>query len=283
MPELELPYRLIALDLDGTLLNPQKELTEGNRRALLAAAGRGTHIVPTTGRFFEGMPEAVRSLPCIRYAITINGAQVQDRQTGEVLYRAEIPNRRAIEVMEQLDTLPVIYDCYMDNWGYMTETLYAQGPAYIQDPHVLKMLLELRKPVPELKAFLRETGRDVQKIQFFFPTVEERIRRLPQMQALFPDLNVCSALGNNVEINAPAANKGDALKALCRHLGLPVSQSLAFGDGLNDLSMIQAAGLGVAMENGDPVVKAAAGAIAPSCGEDGVGRFMETLLEQGLL
>ena len=133
MPELELPYRLIALDLDGTLLNPQKELTEGNRRALLAAAGRGTHIVPTTGRFFEGMPEAVRSLPCIRYTITINGAQVQDRQTGDVLYRAEIPNRRAIEVMEQLDTLPVIYDCYMDNWGYMTETLYAQGPAYIQD------------------------------------------------------------------------------------------------------------------------------------------------------
>ncbi len=137
-------YKLIALDLDGTLLNEKKELTPRNKAALFAAAERGAYIVPTTGRFFEGMPEAVRSLPFLRYAITINGAQVQDRQTGEVLYRAEISNQRAIEVMTELDKLPVIYDCYMENWGYMTKRLYDLCPQYAKNEHVLKMLLDLR-------------------------------------------------------------------------------------------------------------------------------------------
>lgn len=276
-------YKLIALDLDGTLLNEKKELTPRNKAALFAAAERGAYIVPTTGRFFEGMPEAVRSLPFLRYAITINGAQVQDRQTGEVLYRAEISNQRAIEVMTELDKLPVIYDCYMENWGYMTKRLYDLCPQYAKNEHVLKMLLDLRKPVPELKAFLKEQGKDVQKIQFFFPTVEERIARLPEMEALFPDLNVCSALGNNVELNAPAANKGDAIRALCARLGIAAEESIAFGDGLNDLTMIETAGLGVAMENGEPVVKAAAKRIAPHHGEDGVGQVLEDLMAKGLL
>ena len=276
-------YKLIALDLDGTLLNEKKELTPRNKAALFATAERGAYIVPTTGRFFEGMPEAVRTLPFLRYAITINGAQVQDRQTGEVLYRAEIPNKRAIEVMTELDKLPVIYDCYMENWGYMSEKLYALCPQYARNEHVLRMLLDLRKPVPELKAFLQEQQKDVQKIQFFFPTVEERIARLPEMEALFPDLNVCSALGNNVELNAPAANKGDAIRALCAHLGISVEESIAFGDGLNDLTMIETAGLGVAMENGEATVKAAAQRIAPHHGEDGVGRVLEDLMAEGLL
>ncbi len=137
--------------------------------------------------------------------------------------------------------------------------------------------------MPELKAFLKEQGKVVQKIQFFFPTVEERIARLPEMEALFPDLNVCSALGNNVELNAPAANKGDAIRALCARLGIAVEESIAFGDGLNDLTMIETAGLGVAMENGEPVVKAAAKRIAPHHGEDGVGQVLEDLMAKGLL
>ena len=73
--------RIVALDLDGTLLDSEKRLSEVNRVALEAAARRGIAIVPTTGRFFGAMPEPVRNLPFVRYAITINGAQVYDRLT----------------------------------------------------------------------------------------------------------------------------------------------------------------------------------------------------------
>ena len=85
------PVGIIALDLDGTLLNSDKELSPGNRAALERAAEAGYEIVPTTGRFYGGMPQVIRELPFVRYVITINGAEVADRRTGEVMYRAEIP------------------------------------------------------------------------------------------------------------------------------------------------------------------------------------------------
>lgn len=116
-------YKLIALDLDGTLLNSKKELTARTAAALEAAAARGIQIVPTTGRFFDGMPQIIRDLPYLRYAITINGAQVQDLMRGDIIYRGEIPLAQAVEIMTHLDTMPVIYDCYMDNWGWMTCSL----------------------------------------------------------------------------------------------------------------------------------------------------------------
>ena len=78
-------YRLIALDLDGTLLNSEKQLTEENARALADAAAQGIWIVPTTGRFFDGMPQVIRELPYLRYAITINGAQVMDSHRADHL------------------------------------------------------------------------------------------------------------------------------------------------------------------------------------------------------
>ena len=88
--------RLIALDLDGTLLTTDKRLTERSRKALERAASSGIYIVPTTGRFYNAMPLSVRELPFLRYAITINGACVESIGTGEVLYHAEIPRDTAL-------------------------------------------------------------------------------------------------------------------------------------------------------------------------------------------
>ena len=115
--------RIIALDLDGTLLDSQKRLSSANRAALERAAGKGILIVPTTGRFFGMMPPAVRDLPFVRYAITINGAQVYDRETDTALVRDEIPLETALGVMELLDGHDVIYDCYRNNWGWMTAAM----------------------------------------------------------------------------------------------------------------------------------------------------------------
>ena len=132
--------RLIALDLDGTLLTTEKVLTEENRKALLRCAEEGVEIVPATGRFYGGMPENIRSLPFVHYAITVNGAQVYDIARDEALYKGEIPVEEAVEIMSFLDTLPVIYDCYMDNWGWMTKGLYDLAPVYAPHKHSLQHL-----------------------------------------------------------------------------------------------------------------------------------------------
>ena len=270
--------RLIALDLDGTLLNSAKELTPRSRAALAAAAEAGIEIVPSTGRFFGGMPEAVRALPFLRYAITINGAQVYDIRNDSSLYSALIPLDEAIAIMEFLDGMPLIYDCYMDNHGWMTQSMWDCAEEFAPDEHYRKMMRGLRKPVPELKAFLREQGRDVQKVQFFTKDLALRDRLLDEVGRRFPALIVSSSLANNVEINHEKANKGDALLCLAEKLGLSRSQTMAFGDGLNDLRMLADAGTGVAMGNARPEVVAVADRVTLDNDSDGVAAVIETLL-----
>jgi len=266
MPEI----RIIALDLDGTLLNSRKELTPENYRALELAAAAGIEIVPTTGRFYGAMPKVIRDLPFVNYAITINGAQIYDKRRDTSVFKAEIPLAQAIEIMEFLDTLPVIYDCFMGNAAWMTKTLQDLSPEFAPDEHYLKMLLELRQPVPELKAFVKEQGRDVQKIQFFTKDMDLRERMLQEMQPLFPNTLVSTSVVNNVEINHHHANKGKAIHALARYLGVDPACTMAFGDALNDMSMMEAAGIGVAMANGHPLVKEKADFVTLNCDENGV-------------
>ena len=270
-------YQLIALDLDGTLLDSGKQLSAKNAAALRRAFDGGAQIVPTTGRFFDGMPPVIRELPYLRYAITINGAQVLDIGSGEVLYRAELPLAQALEILEYLDTLPVIYDCYCGSWGWITRAMQEAAPAFIANEHSLRMVQELRTPVDELKAYLRARGDDVQKIQLFLQDVSQRPAVMAELERRFPGTVASTSLPNNIEINTAAANKGSAVRALAAHLGIPIEKTISFGDGSNDLSMIRACGLGVAMANACPAVLAAADRVTTSCDESGVAAVLNEL------
>ena len=261
---------IIALDLDGTLLNTDKELSRGNLSALERAAAAGFAVVPTTGRFYGGMPEVIRNFPFVRYVITVNGAEVADLHTGEIIYKAEIPCGQAIEMMSLLDEYPVIYDCYQSNGGFITAALKELVDETVSSPHYRKMIRELRRSVPELKAFLAERNLDVQKVQVFTKYPELRLKLMKELPLRFENLSVSSSVPDNIEINQIQANKGEALLALVKHLGLRREQTIAFGDGLNDLSMLREAGVGVAMANACPEAKELADWIAPSCDEDGV-------------
>lgn len=278
--------RIIALDLDGTLLDSQKRLSDANRLALERAAESGMHIVPTTGRFFGMMPQSVRDLPFVRYAITVNGAQVYDRKTDAAIVREEIPIAMAVDLMRLLDRHDVIYDCYRSNWGWMTSALQMKAADYATDAHYLKMIREFRKPVPELKSHLLGTAPegDVQKVMMFSRNsadgkqVAEAVR--DEVMASFPGLKITSSTWNNLEFNIASANKGNSLRRFAEHLGLTLENCMAFGDGLNDLSMIEAAGIGVAMSNAHPDVLAAADVVAASNDEDGVARVISELLHE---
>lgn len=277
--------RIVALDLDGTLLDSQKRLSEASRLALEKAAASGMHIVPTTGRFFGMMPQAVRDLPFVRYAITINGAQVYDRETDTAIVREEIPFDVALRLMRLLDRYDVIYDCYRSNWGWMTETMQGKAEAYATDAHYLRMIREFRKPVADLKSHLIETASegDVQKVMLFTRNAPEGGRDAEMIRAevetAFPELKVTASTWNNLEFNISTANKGNSLRRFAECLGLTLDNCMAFGDGLNDLSMIEAAGTGVAMSNAHPEVLAAADAVTESNDEDGVAKELLRYLD----
>ncbi len=272
------PAGIIALDLDGTLLNSRKELSRVSLQVLEKAAETGYAIVPTTGRFYGAMPEAVKNLPFVDYAITINGAQVQDLAAEKILYCAELPWQQACAIMKWLDQFPVIYDCYMENAAFMTAAQKEKIDEIIHDAHYRRMFHELRNPVRELKDFVREkgmSGSGVQKIQFFTADPAVRLQLMEELPKRFANLAVSSSHMQNVEINQSHANKGDALLALAEYLQIPREKTFAFGDGLNDLSMIEKAGMGIAMENACEAVKAAADYVTASCDADGVAKAIE--------
>lgn len=278
--------KLIALDLDGTLLNSQKELTARNAAALTRAAAAGIEIVPCTGRFFGGMPEAVRELPFLHYAITVNGAQVYDIRRDRAIARTEIPLKLVLRIMEYLDTVPVAYDCFRENWGWMSRKFWDNIERYTTDPHYHSMVRSLRTPVPELKAWLREECENspatahgaVQKIQLFTTDFALRDRLLLELPGQFPETAVTSSFNNNIEINLASAHKGAVLLQLADYLKIGREQTAAFGDGSNDVTLLRLAGLGVAMANACPAALAAADVVTTSCDEDGVARVLEKLL-----
>ena len=266
--------RLIAFDLDETLLNSDKSLSDENREALERAAEAGILIVPATGRFLGGIPENIRSLP-IRYAITMNGSEVADVQTDARLYRAYIPNERAQALMRYFDTLPVAYDCYMGGKGYIAKEFLDRIEDYIVTPVYIVMAHRNRTAVPYLPDFIAERGLPLQKLQIFTPDSTYKAALMRELALRYPDLVITTSTPENIEINAKEATKGHALKALCTHLGIPASQAMAFGDGLNDLSMLEAAGTGVAMANAAEPLKKAADYITLSNNEAGVAHAIK--------
>lgn len=264
--------KIIVLDLDGTLLTGSKEISPENYAALERAAKAGVHIVPCTGRFYDGMPEAVRQLPFVRYAITVNGAEIYDAVEKKVLHSALIPADLADRVFAYMDTLPVIYDCFQDGWGWMDRELYEKADGFTKDPHMLDMIRMLRTPIAGFRQVIRSRGRGIQKTQMFFQDLQLRQQVLEAFPQQFPELIATSSMVNNIEINSRDANKGEALRQLCRQLGVDIQDTMAFGDGLNDVTMLRAAGIGVAMGNADASIQAEADIVTDTNDNHGVAK-----------
>ena len=274
--------KLIAFDLDGTLLDDEKRIPPENLRALEAAAERGWVPVPATGRIVRGIPEPVKALPGLRYFIVSNGAGGYDAAEDRLLYRGDVPLELALRCYEYMDTLPVIYDCYQNESGWMTRSMYeACAPYFPTEPHMLEIVKRLRVPVDDLKETLRQRGEPLQKLQMFFKPedLDERERQLRRIPELFPELVATTSVSNNIEINSVNAGKGKALLALAKLLDIDPKDTLAFGDGTNDCEMLEMAGWGVAMQNADPRVKAVADEICESNNDAGVGKTILRLLE----
>lgn len=276
-------YKIIAFDLDGTFLRDDKSISEENLRALEAAAARGIEPVPATGRIFRGVPPQLKELSCIRYYILSNGAAVYDSREDRILYRGDVPLALALRCYEYLDTLPVIYDCYQNEQGWITRSMLEAAPPYFAlEPEVLKMLYGLRKPVEDLKETLRQRGEGLQKLQVFFKPEDEELRQatIREIPRRFPELTATTSVKNNIEINSISAGKGKALRGLCAALGIDPARSVAFGDGSNDSEMLRMAGLGVAMANASDAVKREADLVTESNEACGVAKSIWRLLEE---
>ncbi|MBQ9418752.1 MAG: HAD family phosphatase [Synergistaceae bacterium] len=262
--------KLIAFDLDGTLLTSQQEISPATRDALSRAADEGIEIVPSTGRFWSVIPDCVRDLGFINYALTLNGAEIYDVKNSKSLAKFEMTPQSALEMAKFFDDIDgIIYDCIIDGQGYMKRELYEQIPDFMVGEWQAKIVQGFRKPVDDFYDRIKKSN-GVQKMQIFTLDKDLRLNMLKVLPVVFRENLFTSSIPNNIEINDKQANKGAALKFLAEYLNIPIEKTIAFGDGSNDLSMIEAAGVGVAMGNSCKEVLDAADFVTSDCDHDGV-------------
>ena len=265
--------RLVAFDLDGTLFNDKKEITPETFATLERAANMGIEIVPSTGRFWNAIPGNIKALDFVRYALTLNGAAIFDVKAGKIIAEFTIPVLRAETLCRVFDDLGVIYDFVAGGKGYMRRDNYDRLADVMIGEWQVKIVRDMRSPVDDVYDTLRNYS-GVQKMQIYTLDAGLRENLLKSLPHVFPKLLFTSSVPNNIEINDTSANKGDGLRFLAAHLGLHMEDVLAFGDGLNDMTMIEAAGIGAAMSNGVQEVKDIADYIAPDNNHDGVAEWI---------
>ena len=270
--------RLIGLDLDGTTLTTDKKLTAHTRKVLETCLERGIQILPATGRTRAAIPDYLRELKGLRYMILSNGANVYDLNSDEVIYTNCIPWERAREIFDILENYDTYFDFYAMGRGWSEARSFDHTDRYNIEPHIEKLIHESRTRIDDMYQWMDEHHAPVEKFNMFFASPEKREQAYEELMSI-PDLAATNSLSNNIELNYYSCNKGDALISLAKILGIAPEQTMACGDGNNDLSMIRAAGLGVAMENGEACVREAADFITRSNDEEGVAYAIELFCE----
>lgn len=261
--------RLIALDLDGTVFNEKKEITPAVRSAIIAALKQKIIVMPATGRPEAGLPESFLQIPGVQYALTSNGARIIDISAGHAVYEDKMPLREALKVLDYMADCGCIPDVYIDGEVFVERTAYEHVLKTFDLGGLLPYFLKSRQPVENLREFMIKKGNDVEKINLM---IQEQDKRKAMMQELhdLTRLSISSGLSINIEITSPTVNKGTAIVNFGKQLGISREQIMACGDSGNDLDMIKAAGLGVAMGNADKEIKAIADYITRSNEKDGV-------------
>ncbi len=271
--------KLIALDLDGTLLTTDHRVTEYTRTVLQQAIAQGCEVVVSSGRPISAIPKELLEFPGMRYVVSANGARVVDLKEKKTLYENLIPVATAEQVLDLLAGYDNVYEIFVDGIGYTLAKGLEKLEHYFPTPAMRKYMTTTRIPVEDVKETLYKYNRPVDKIHGIFHSREEK-KLAGKELAKIPGLEVSGAFGNNHEINAAGTNKGFALRCLGESIGITVDEMMACGDGMNDYEMFRTVGLAVAMENGHPDVKAIADFVTTRNDEDGVAKAIEQFVLQ---
>lgn len=267
---------LVAFDLDGTTLTEHKYLSQGNRQALEEAAKRGMVLVPASGRMKDFLPPEITGLPGVRYAITANGAGVYDLVEGKTVWQCLIPNEKAQAVQRVLNEYDLFVEYYDGGRSITRKGDPERAISHFGFPREkLHFLTKDYEFVDDLSEMLVQTGLQPEKINLpYLSTPQLRKEVWERIEAL-GGLHLTSSIPDNIEVNVQGADKGNALKALSQRLGIPEENVMALGDNGNDVTMLQYAGVSVAMGDGSQEAKDAAKYVTLPHTEDGLARALE--------
>jgi len=265
-------YKLIAMDLDGTLNNDQKIITEKTKAALMAAQKAGIRLAlasarPSPGLFKER--DILRLQDHKGILMSYNGGRIVDAETGKVLFETSMDLAETKQVLQKLESLPVtpilddgVQFYVADKNGYKVDYECKNNNMVCSEVGNLADFLTFA-PIKILMSVQPEELADVQK----------------QIAAFLPEsLTVVQTAAFYLEVIPRVINKGQGIRDICKVLQITPAEVISFGDAANDIPMLVEAGVGVAMGNASDAVKQAADLVTLSNNEDGIAAALEKLL-----
>lgn len=273
-------------DMDGTFLTTEKTVSETSRHALDAIAEAGFEFVPCTGRALTGIPAVVLDHPSVHYAVSSNGAAVYrlgpagSRLEGAERIRLVPLSREAAHaVWDIAQAYDVTFDVFADNHSFLRRDLYDRLEDFVDDPYTLASMRAGRTPVDEEPDETIDRVHDLERLAMYWRDSDDRDRIVEAVGAI-EGVALTRSYPMNIEVMDKDASKGTALDWLCRHLGIPASNAVAFGDNFNDIEMLRVAGTGVAMDNAEPETKAAADRVCAANDDGGVALTILELIQR---
>ena len=266
-------YELLVLDVDGTLVNTKKEITQATCDAILDCEKNGIKVAIASGRCTEGIRHQAKAIHLDEYGgyiISFNGGRITNFQTGEVIYDIPLPKGMIHE----------LYDySVQEHTGFLS---YDNGRIVAHsdtDPYIVVDSKGCDIPIWVPDDFHREVMFDGNKV--ILTGDPEQLEKLePKAAKDFSGrLSVYRSEGFYLEMMPPGVDKAYGVSKLLERLGYRRSQMVCCGDGFNDLPMIAYAGLGVAMDNATDELKKLADYVAPSCDEDGLVNVIERFIK----
>jgi Cof subfamily protein (haloacid dehalogenase superfamily) len=273
-------YRMLALDLDGTVLDPKGDLREGVRDAVAAAARRGLQVVLCTGRRFRTALPLARRLELSGSIIVNNGVLVKDLGSGETLHHSYLRPEIHAEVLALLRETgpPLVYvDTYHERIDMLTER---PNEAHIFQREYLDDNTDVCRIVDDLGAARR---RDVILMSMMADEATLEVLRSRGERVLGNRVRMHSLINKNyrgqiLEFLSPDSGKWSALRTIAAEVNIAASEIAAIGEDANDVEMLRRVGLGIAMGNAVEAAKAVADHVARSNAEDGAIEAIERIL-----
>lgn len=268
-------YKLIAVDLDGTLLNTVMAVSAENQAAIGAFAARGVYVVPATGRTLSEIPAAVRDDPNVRYIIHSNGSVIYDKHTGTRLCTGMSRDLSA-RLLAILRTCKISLCVHANGKAYVKAAEHNEEGylRYRVPPNHRRLYYAACELVEDFDAFC-DALEETEMFVIFFADEDELIRCRAALLAT-GEVQVVSSAPHNIEVYAVAAGKGSAELRLAESLGVDKAATIAVGDSTNDTDMVQKAGLGIAMANACDELKQVADVIACNNNEHILPYLMRT-------
>ncbi|MFD3155849.1 Cof-type HAD-IIB family hydrolase [Haloimpatiens sp. FM7330] len=270
-------YKLLCTDMDGTLLDDRKEISTVNREAIKLANDNGVKVVVCTGRLFVSSKFYSDLLELKTPVIASNGAYIREKDRDEVIYKCAINKKECMEILNLFRK----YNIYAH--FYTEDTIFADKIIYVSQKY-----LEYNKTIPkdvQVKVKVVEDWEKVfeeydGKIFKAFATDEntEKIRKAKEEFKKLSKFNVVSSYDSNFEIMSKEVSKGRAVEILAGFYGINKDEIICIGDNENDLSMIEYAGLGVAMKNGSNLVKDNSNYITDTNNNNGVAKVIDKFI-----